>query len=191
VTSCSTNQGIRIVIYIFTTTDTWAADETTLKTGGIKNSIESGKNEFEHHSDSKHEPELLIMAPKKRVYVAIEPPIKWPLWFDLPILDDEAMAPISAALKADARALCASFANGTLWCTKTGCYYWVDQSALISFRSRSKEFGVRLRAELGDAYEVGNLTASVSNFGHAEVISEYDADVTEGVWYPHSCVGYF
>jgi hypothetical protein len=123
-----------------------------------------------------------------RVNVIVEPPIKWPLWFDLPIMDDEALAPISAALKADARALCASFAEGTLWCTKTDCYYWVDQAALISFRECAQEFGMKLRAELGDGYEVSNLTASVSPSGHAEVISEYDADVTEGLWHPHSCL---
>jgi hypothetical protein len=102
-------------------------------------------------------------------------------------MDDETMAPISDALKVDAYALSASFAEGTQWCTKTDCYYWVDQAALISFRECAKEFGAKLRAELGDAYEVSNLTASVSPTGHAEVISEYDAPVTEGVWHPHSC----
>lgn len=122
-----------------------------------------------------------------RVYVAIEPPIKWPFWFDLPIMDDETMAPISDALKVDAYALCANFAQGTRWCTKASCYYWVDQAALISFRQLASEFGVKLRTELGDGYEVSNLTASVSPTGHAEVVSEYDAQVTEGVWHPHSC----
>lgn len=86
------------------------------------------------------------MSPKMRVYVAIEPPIKWPLWFGLPTLDDEALAPISAALKTEAYALSANFADGTLWCTKTDCYYWVDQTALISFRECAKEFGMKLRA---------------------------------------------
>jgi hypothetical protein len=46
VTSCSTNQGIRIVIYIFTATDNWAADETNLKTGGIKNQSNRGKMKY-------------------------------------------------------------------------------------------------------------------------------------------------
>jgi hypothetical protein len=46
VTSCSTNQGIRIVIYIFTATDNWAADETNLKTGGIKNQSKRGKMKY-------------------------------------------------------------------------------------------------------------------------------------------------
>jgi hypothetical protein len=122
-----------------------------------------------------------------RVNVIVEPPVKWPLWFGLPIMDDEALAPISTELKAEAYELSANFVDATKWCTKTDCYYWVDQAALNSFRSRCKEFGTKLRAELGDDYEVSNLTASVSPSGHAEVISEYDADVTEGVWHPHSC----
>lgn len=129
-----------------------------------------------------------MMSPRMRVNVIVEPPVKWPLWFGLPIMDDETMAPISDALKVDAYALSASFAEGTQWCTKTDCYYWVDQAALISFRQLASEFGVKLRTELGDGYEVSNLTASVSPTGHAEVVSEYDAPVTEGVWHPHSCL---
>lgn len=132
---------------------------------------------------------MLMMSLRMRVNVIVEPPVKWPLWFGLPIMDVEALAPISTALKTEAYALSANFADGTQWCTKTDCYYWVDQAALISFRECAKEFGAKLRAELGDAYDVSNLTASVSKSGHAEVLSEYDADVTEGVWHPHSCQG--
>ena len=46
VTSCSTNQGFRIVIYNFTATDNWPVAEANLKTGGIKNQSNRGKMKY-------------------------------------------------------------------------------------------------------------------------------------------------
>ena len=127
------------------------------------------------------------MANKVAVYVRIEPPIKWPLWFDDEALDAENITVISASLKSEGIELSALFAESTGWCSKRDCYYWLDRECLERFRDRAKEYCERLRLELGDGYAVHAITGSVSSSGHSEIISESRWAETAGIWHVHGC----
>jgi hypothetical protein len=121
------------------------------------------------------------------VYVRIEPPIKWPLWFDNQALDAEDITVISDELKAEGFELSALFVASTGWCDLKDCYYWHSQESLEEFRRRAKGYCEWLRLELGDGYSVHSVTGSVSSSGHAEVISDSRWAETTGIWHPHGC----
>lgn len=128
------------------------------------------------------EPERIIP-----VYVRIEPPLKWPLWFDGDILDNEISPPISDSLRQEAYELCTSFADGTSWCNEYSCWYWIDEESLLMFRKLAKEFGEKLRFELGAKYAIRNPTGTVSDSGHADIVNESFYEATNGIWRSHSC----
>lgn len=121
------------------------------------------------------------------VYVRIEPPIKWPLWFDNQALDAEDITVISDELKKEGFELSALFVASTDWCSIKDCYFWHSQESLEEFRRRAKDYCNGLRLELGDGYLVHAVTGSVSSSGHAEVVSESRFAETAGIWHPHGC----
>jgi hypothetical protein len=128
------------------------------------------------------------MTSKTPVYVRIEPPIKWPLWFDDEALDAEDITFISDELKAEGFKLSALFVASTDWCSIKDCYVWLSQESLEEFRRRAKDYCERLRLELGEGYSVHAVTGSVSSSGHAEVISESRWAETAGIWHSHGCL---
>ena len=127
------------------------------------------------------------MTKKVQVYIRIEPPIKWPLWFDNAYLDSEDISFLSNDLKSEGFALSAYFESNTEWCSQADCYYWKSSDSLEGFRNRCADYCSRLANELGDGYSVNAITGSVSESGHAEVLHESQRGRTEGVWHPHGC----
>jgi hypothetical protein len=127
------------------------------------------------------------MPSKVPVYVRIEPPIKWPLWFDNEALDAEDITVISEELKAEGFKISALFVASTNWCSLKDCYFWLSRESLAEFRRRAKDYCAWLRSELGEGYAVHAVTGSVSVSGHAEIISESRLRETEGLWHAHQC----
>lgn len=122
------------------------------------------------------------------VTVRIEPPLKWPLWFDNDILDNEEDAPISQELKDEARALELEFVTATDWCNKESCYFWLSADSLSKFRRSAAAFCGKLVIELGPGYEITTPTGALSETGHAFIVDARSQVGNDTAWAPHQCL---
>ena len=122
------------------------------------------------------------------VYVRIEPPIKWPLWFNNDIIDNEEAAPLTQELKAAGHELEAEFVAATDWCTTKDCYFWLTPEAFAKFCVSAETFCRNLSVELGEGYEVSAVTGAVSKSGHAHMAKSHRLKKSERVWREHSCL---
>lgn len=80
--------------------------------------------------------------------------MRWPLWFSNDFQDIEQIAPITEALKTEAFALNALFADSTYWDAAVDNYRWKSNDVVRTFNKTSRRFAAALQKELGKTYQV-------------------------------------
>jgi hypothetical protein len=136
------------------------------------------------------------------VYLRVEPPIRWPLWFsDFRIIDVEDQAPLSLETKRACRELSEFFESKTGWCSIVDASVWDDEIDLLHFNRMALEVFVAVANELGQGFKVHGVYARTSVQGHSEMLrlplDEADAAREtnfEGIlalmkWHKHTCLG--
>lgn len=108
---------------------------------------------------------MTIVKNKKQVFIVIEPPIRWPIWFDGEIFDSVELAPISDQLKRDAFELAEYFKTHTDFDSKYDAYFWPDKEYIEIFNQKSIALTKELANELGSNYVINGLLASNSRRG--------------------------
>jgi len=91
-----------------------------------------------------------------KVEMLVEPPLKWPLWFDNEIRDSEELTPITGELKQELVNLCVFFENHTIWNDERICFFWINKESKVAFQHLTLVVLEHLSQELGDGYEIRN-----------------------------------
>ena len=130
---------------------------------------------------------MLKTTEKVEVFVRIDPPLKWPLWFNGAALDIEDAAPISMPLKMLAKRVNAYFEANTDWCDEHSQYFFLTEETALECNSLVKSLTRGLAAELDENFQIYPVLAGIDSGGHIAIISDEGQMPNEIIWYPHSC----
>jgi hypothetical protein len=130
---------------------------------------------------------MLKTTEKVEVFVRIDPPLKWPLWFNGAALDIEEAAPISMPLKLLAKRVNAYFEANTDWCDEHSQYFFITSESALECNSLVKALTNGLLAELDGGYELYPVLAGIDETGHIAIVSDEGQMPEEIVWFPHVC----
>ena len=130
---------------------------------------------------------MLKTTEKEKVFIRIEPPLKWPLWFNGSALDTEENSPISLPLKDLARRVNAHFASNTDWCDKHSQYFFLTQESALECNALVKKLTNGLFTELDANYEIFPILAGIDESGQIAIISDDGQGPGEIAWSEHAC----
>jgi hypothetical protein len=130
---------------------------------------------------------MLKTTEKVEVFVRIDPPLKWPLWFNGAALDIEQDAPISMQLKLLAKRVNAYFEANTDWCDEHSQYFFLREDSALECNSMVKALTAGLKTELDKRFEIYPVLAGIDRSGHIVIISDEGQLPKEITWYPHNC----
>jgi hypothetical protein len=130
---------------------------------------------------------MLKTTEKVEVFVRIDPPLKWPLWFNGAALDIEEAAEISMPLKLLAKRVNAYFDANTDWCDEHSQYFFLTEESALECNSLVKALTRGLSTELDDSYQIYPVLAGIDETGHIAIISDEGQQPSDITWALHAC----